>query len=101
MDKYINVIKKLAAKPVASVNFGGKRVKIIVNFCDGTKRQHAFDSTIRIFLISLEELSKRMSMPQDECCIPSPICFFDLLGYKSGDVVVFERNNVEFTIQFS
>lgn len=95
---YETTIKRHAAKPVSSVCFDPKTVR--VNYEDGSEYTVKFDSSLRLFLGILQKVDvKRTSVTPD--CIWVPLGHFLLLGWSPGDCIRCERDELKMVIGFS
>ncbi|GIY89214.1 hypothetical protein CEXT_656581 [Caerostris extrusa] len=103
MEIYINWVKRFAIRPVKSVELNGCPSQLHVEFQDGRVVTRRLDVGLRLFFILMQNINGRLIDSSDTLdAIPTLLGYFELLGYQSGDVAVFMReNDIHFTSQFS
>lgn len=98
MEFYASVIRNLATKPIRSIGFNSNTV--CVEYEDGQILSEKFDLACRMFLITLQNVHYRRKEASPDC-ISIPLGYFQLFGWKEGDVVGFYRDDLELAIVFS
>ncbi|GFT26006.1 uncharacterized protein NPIL_552071 [Nephila pilipes] len=95
---YEIILRRLAIKPLLHIQF--QPPTLMVTFEDGDAYTEKFDLLLRVFLISLQDVQyQRKEVSPD--CITTPLGFFKLLGWRVGDAVLFQREDIKMAIVFS
>lgn len=95
---YETILRRLTSKPIRTVHFHPKSVHVV--FEDGQECIRKYDLALRLFFISLQQVQCRRHEPTPES-IPTPLGFFQLLGWAKGDIVEIELPALKFVIEFS
>lgn len=98
MDSYEMILRRLAIRPIRSVQF--QLTSVTVEFENGEKCTEKFELPLRTFLISLQdvEFTRQEKTPD---CISSPLGYFKLLGWRSNEAALFQRDTYKLAIVFS
>lgn len=98
MESYEQILRRLAARPVRNIQF--QFTSVTVQFEDGEECTEKFELPLRKFLITLQDVQfTRQERTPD--CISAPLGYFKLLGWRSNEAVLFERDRYKFPIVFS
>ncbi|KAG8173823.1 hypothetical protein JTE90_016312 [Oedothorax gibbosus] len=96
---YESIIRHLAAKPISTLTFHLKSVQVA--FSNGSECSMKWDLSLRLFLISLQQVHIQRQEKTTPDCIRSLLGYFSLLGWQIGECVTFEKDNLELAIEFS
>lgn len=99
--EYEQIIKQKSFRPVRSLSVSLPNFTYCVGFEDGVVIRRKDELGLRMFLIMIRNLKYRI-IPSDETehCISSPVGYWDLLGFRAGDAILFQ-NREDLPILFS
>lgn len=99
---YLEIVKRKAFRPIKSANILLPKFTFCVEFEDGVKICKKDDVGLREFLCTVRDLEYEIISGNTEHCIPSPVGFWELLGFRDGDAVLFrDDRNHNLSILFS
>ncbi|GBN13135.1 hypothetical protein AVEN_257712-1 [Araneus ventricosus] len=91
MESYEQILRRLAARSVRNIQF--QLTSVTVQFEDGEECTEKFELPLRKFLITLQDVQfTRQERTPD--CISAPLGYFKLLGWRSNEAVLFERDRI-------
>lgn len=99
----LNIIRQKAFRPITrSELVNGNPLHISVTFEDDSVVVYKDNVALRMWAVSIQNLDFKPILGNTDHCIESPLGFFNLLGFRSGDAILFrDAKKVEEPILFS
>lgn len=95
---YEDIIRALAAKPIQQIHTNLENVSI--TFEDGQELFEKNDVALRMFFITMKKICvERINLSPE--CILIPLGYFKFLGWKTGDSILFRKDDIYLSIVFS
>ena len=86
---YLKIIKQKAFRPIKHINISSPHFTLCVEFLNGVSISKKDEVGIRLFLSTIQHLEYKIISGSTEHCIVSPVGYWNLLGFRSGDAVLF------------
>ena len=94
--EYLEIIKEKSFRPIKSANIILPNFTFCIEFKDGVKVCKKDDVGLRKFLCSIQHLKYKIISGNTEHCVPSPVGYWALLGFRSHDAVLFQDHKEQF-----
>jgi hypothetical protein len=98
------IIRKLSIQPVRSITVDDA-LNLHVHFENNDMVTHKITLSLRVFFITVNSMGVRSKSSSNntnpKACTKCPVGFFDLFGFRTGDIVTFHRGTDELSIEFS
>lgn len=100
---YLKLIREKAFRPIRSAYVDSPQFTYNVEFEDGEKIRKKDDVGLRMFLSTIQNLEYESQLGKNmDHFITSPLGYFTLIGFRSGDAIVFrDAKNRVLPILFS
>lgn len=99
-----NQIISKSVKPVESVKIFFKpalHANIKIKFQDGTAKVHKLSSAFRLFTCTLQHVNVEKCVDiSNDLCTHAPLAYYDIFGFKQGDIGRFSQGEHEMYILF-
>lgn len=87
--EYLEIIKRKAFRQIKDADITLSPFSFCIQFEDGVKICNKDEVGLRIFLCTIQNVKFEIISDNTEHCIPSPVGYFALLGFRSGDKIQF------------
>jgi hypothetical protein len=97
----VQIIEEKTFKPIHKIQFSTPPSHLQVYFKDGTCVQEKINSRLRLFLSCVKSLNYKRIQGDTSHCIHQETSLFKVLGFCSGDAIMFYQHDVFLFILFS
>lgn len=94
------IIQDKCVKPVLNVKLNSTSFHIYIQFEDCTEIIHKLDKNFKHFISIMQHVHLEKKFIDPTLCIKSPLLFYDIFGFVSGDTARFWREGIDILISF-
>lgn len=98
----MDLIQRKAFRPIKKIHLNTATFTFEIEFQDGVQVSQRDNVGLRLFFATVQYLSYEVIEEEDSSyCVSDTLNYFKVLGFRSGDKILFKRNQITFPILFS